>query len=247
MRLPQREDDQRDGEPTQGLDALVRLGRAGIVHDVEQTAKTGDAATDDGNAVFVGRNVDTNGISGSGVLAHGAEMEADLGFGQYPGCNQGDDNAQEYHDTAILPGGTGEQEREGGAEGRDGLQVHVSLESGHDVAHNAGAEYGHGQAGDVLVGLEGNGQDTIQKAHQTGGQEGGQDAQDNHKNAGDVPCQHKTVDHGTAACGAYAHDTGDTQIEVTDLLGQNLTRGAIEECHAQRNRVQQKIQDVFHA
>ena len=81
----------------------------------------------------------------------------------------------------------------------------------------------------------------------TGGQEGGQNAQDNHKNAGDIPCQHKTVDHGTAACGAYAHDTGDTQIEVTDLLGQNLTRGAIEECHAQRNRVQQKIQDVFHA
>ena len=249
MGSPQSEDDQGDGEPAQGLNGLIGLGRARVVHDVEQTAQTRDAAADDGGTVLVGVHVDAHGIGGGGVLTHGAEVESHLGLGQHHRSHHGDGDGQVDHDAQVLPGGTGEQDREGETEGGECLQVGVAFltQARHDEAHDARAEDGQGQTRDVLVGLEADGQDAVEQTHETCGEESGQDAQDHDEESGDVPCQDQSLDHGTAACRAYAHDTGDTQVEVAYLLGDDFTRGAVEEGHAQGDGVDQKINDVIHA
>ena len=249
MGSPQSEDDQGNGEPAQGLDGLVGLGRARVVHDVEQTAQTRDTAADDGGTVLVGIHVDAHGIGGGGVLTHGTEVESHLGLGQHQRSHDGDGDGQVDHDAQILPGGTGEQIREGETEDGQCLEVGVVLltQARHDEAHDTRTEDGHGQTRHVLVGLEADGQDAVEQTHETRGEEGGQDAQHHDDKAGDVPCQDKGLHHGAAACRAHAHDTGDTQVEVAHLLGDDLTRRAVEEGHAQGDGVNEEIDHVIHA
>ena len=48
VRTPDREDDQRDGEPAAVAEGVVRPDAAGVVHDVIQAAESGDHAADAG-------------------------------------------------------------------------------------------------------------------------------------------------------------------------------------------------------
>ena len=74
VRLPDREDDERDGEPATVAEGVVRPDAAGVVHDVVQSAEPGDHAADTGGDVLILVDVDAGGIGRLRVFADGAQV-----------------------------------------------------------------------------------------------------------------------------------------------------------------------------
>ena len=124
----------------------------------------------------------------------------------------------------------------------DGGPVHGAGGGNGDLAHAAGhgveaaaeevgdtaAENGQRQAGDVLIGPEGNGQEAVQQSAQGGGQESGDEAHQQADDRGGVRIV-ELVKEGSCQTGnaAQVHDAGDAQIQVAGFLRQDLTDGAV--------------------
>ena len=89
---PDREDDQRDGQPAAVAEGVVAPHAAGVVHDVVQTAEARDHAADAGRAVLVAGDVQSRGVRGGRALADGAEVQAEPRPFQHEGRDQGDGN-----------------------------------------------------------------------------------------------------------------------------------------------------------
>ena len=91
------------------------------------------------------------------------------------------------------------------------------------VAHeevDTQTEGSQGQAGDVLVGLEGDRQGRKQQAAQGAGQEGNRDA---HAETVGVAAADVAED------GAYRHDALNTQVQAAGLFYHNFAHGAVKQ------------------
>ena len=92
-------------------------------------------------------------------------MQAHLGFEQDVAGRDGhDDRQEEQHAQAlqsVLPPGEGPAVEHLGP-----YQVHRGVHFAHDHLHQAHAKGGQGQAGHVLVGPEGDGEEAVEEARQ---------------------------------------------------------------------------------
>ena len=77
VRLPNSEDNQRDGEPASVAKAVVGPNAAGVVHNVVKTAETCDHAADACSAVLVPSNVYAGSIRSSRIFTDSAQVKAE--------------------------------------------------------------------------------------------------------------------------------------------------------------------------
>ena len=138
-----------------------------------------------------------------------------------------------------------EGRREGGA-GEHRLQI---VADGHiapggaahvlpDELPRPGAENGQGQAGDVLVGPQGDGEEGVDEGGEGPGQKGEHQGQE-HRHDAVGPGAHGAlvVERGAQAHGAtHVHHALHAQVQVARLFGQNLPQGAVEQGHAVEDR-----------
>ncbi len=249
VRSPKSKDNKRDGEPTERLNALVCLAGAGVVDDVEQSAEGCNAGADAGGAVFIGGHIDAGGVGGGGVFTHGTQVKTGARARQHIRGDQRDDDGKKEHHAAILQRVVlprkGETEQLGSVE----ILGIACLVLQHDNGHQSRAEGGHGKTGHVLVCLEGHGQKAVDRAHDGTAEKGCQKRNNDHQKAGHTRLVGtvERVQSGTAAGTSHAENTGNTEVEVTCLFGQDLARGAVEKGCAEGDRIDQIIQKRFHA
>ena len=131
----------------------------------------------------------------------------------------------------MLREGEGRAEVEGGGGQRDVGHVasgEFDQASAEEVT-DADAEGGEGEAGHVLVGAEGNGEEAVQKPHEEGGENGAQkgdpDGEKGVDREGALFIEEGSDDPSDCA---YIHDPGDAQVQVAALLGVDLSHTAIE-------------------
>ena len=97
---PGGEDDQSYSQPTQRFDVAVAApGALDVVHGVVQAAHAGDAGAHAGGDVLVAGDVDTGGVCGGGVLAHGAQVQSGTGAIQEP---RHDDGHHDGHVSQLI-------------------------------------------------------------------------------------------------------------------------------------------------
>ena len=95
-----------------------------------------------------------------------------------------------------------------------------------EVGHTA-AEDGQRQAGDVLVGPEGDGQETVQQTAQGGGGERRQQRDHQTHETGGIGIVELIEEGGRQSRNtAQIHDPGDAQVQVAGFLCQDLAHGA---------------------
>ena len=176
-------------------------------------------------------HVHAHGVGGAGVLSHRPQPQAGGGAVEIPPGHNGDDHAQiDQHvvaEQALADEGQLGQAGDGqiGKAVFDaGIVVHGGpLDGLQAVAHEeiyAQAKGGQGQAGDVLVGLERDGEGGKQQPAQGPGQKGGEDADE------------QTV--GVAADdiaedGAHGHDALHAQVQAARLLHHDLPHRAVQQ------------------
>ena len=227
-------------------------------HDIHHAADGRDAAADDGGQILAAGDADAGGIGGGGGLAHRAQVEAGAAavevqaHGHCHGDAQIGEDAvaeeQPAHHRQLL-----EEDREGRAvegplqgvaDGHVGALPHPHEFT--DVLAHAGAEDGEGQAGDVLVGPEGDGEEAEEQGSQRAGQEGGGDGDDHRQGGGHRRArQLLIVERRAQAQGAaHEHHALDAQVQVARLFGEDFAAGAVEQGRAVedggRDQVEQK-------
>ena len=244
-RLPGRKDDQCHGQPAQGFDlagggpdALV------VVQHVVQAANAADARADAGGQVLVQRNVDTGGVRGGGVFAHGAQVQARAGAGQEPvhgDCqHNGRVNQKAVGEHDLPDRAKPRQHRDLGSKSlvghrSGGIAGTVEDKDAEEVCH-AHAEGGQRQTGDVLVGAQGDGQkrvdQTAQHRSRNGADHGDQDADQAVGVGGGVLIRPGAGKTGKAA---QVHDARHAQVQVAGLLGHGLAQSAVHDDGAKRD------------
>ena len=75
IRLPEREYNERDGEPSAVAEAFVRPDAVGVVHYIIKSAESRDDASDAGGKVLIAAHVDACRIGGGGAFAHSAQLK----------------------------------------------------------------------------------------------------------------------------------------------------------------------------
>ena len=191
--------------------------------------------------VLIQQDVDTHRVGGAGVLPHRPQAQAGGGAGEVPPHRRRHQDAQIDQDVVgkqglahhrdggeqgDLPGGEAADQGVGAC--HDGPAVPQALA---DEEVEAQAEGGDGQAGDVLVGLEGDGEQGKQGPAQAGGQKGDQQA---HQQAvGHTACQ-------VAEDGADGHGALHAQIQAASLLGDDLAHCAVEQGDVHQHDVEQE-------
>ena len=247
VRAPDREDDESDGEPAAVAEGVVGPYAAGVVHDVEEAAETGYHAADAGREVFIAGNVDAGGVSGGGVFTDRSEMQTHAGAVEdivHYYCN--DD--REINEEAELEEEVAEPAA-GVCEGQSRLEAQAGVVKGDGGGAGAGeldegaaeevaeadAEGGHGKTGDVLVGSQRNRQEAVDKPHYQRAEEAAEQRYRYCEEAVHVLGRGKALfveeRADDAADGANVHDTRNTEVEVSGLLGQDFTRAAVKKRH----------------
>ena len=182
------------------------------------------------------------------AAAHQEEVDAD---GQHNGQIDHETVAEDQAADGEVPDGQGGQARDGGPVGRAGgghrdlphAAGHGVQAAAEEVGH-AAAEDGQGQAGDVLVGPEGDGEKAVEQAAQRRGQEGRGEGEDEAEHRGGIRVV-ELVEEGGRQTGdaAQVHDAGDAQVQIAGFLGEDLTHGAEEDDGAEDHcRLQQLYQ-----
>ena len=236
---PGGEDHQRHGQPAQGLDgAVVGPGALDVVHGVVQAAETGDTGAHAGGQVLVAGDVDARRIRRGGILADRPQIQTHPGPVEEQLEHHGQHDGQIHHEAIV------QQQPAHYAEVRDGVDggpVHGAGGGHGDLAHAAGhgvqgaaeevghaaAEDGQRQAGDVLVGPEGDGQETVQQTAQGGGGERRQQGDHQTHEAGGIGVVELIEEGGRQSRdAAQIHDPGDAQVQVAGFLCQDLAHGA---------------------
>jgi len=268
QRFPRCEDDQRDGQPAEGFDrALVLPGALDVVHDVVRAAEAGDTGADAGGKVLVLCDVDTGSVSRGGIFADGAQAQACAGLRQEEPDRNGED------DRHIGQKAVGEQERaqtelagEAVKEIDEGKRVVAECLRGHgygDLADaagelveapaeevaDAGAEDRQGQAGDVLVRAQRDGQEAVDEAAKRGGEERRDETHNDAQrrarldpcvDAVDVFIHERGRQTGDAA---EIHDTGNAEVEVAGFLRDDLAERAEHDNRAEHDGRVQKVRE----
>ena len=195
--------------------------------------------------VLIAAHVDAHGVGSGGVFTHGPQPQPGAGVLQIPPHHQGDDHTQVHQDVVVKEHLA--QHRDVGQArdrqvGKAVLDVGVVVHGGpahrlHAVAHeeeHAQAEGGDGQTGDVLVGLEGDGEHGEDEAAQGGGEEGHQHA---HHHGVGVAAQDIAED------GAHGHGALHAQVQAARLLNGDLSHGAVEQGDVIHNDVVEECGD----
>ena len=114
------------------------------------------------------------------------------------------------------------------------------------VAH---AEDGQRQAGDILVGPEGDGEEGIEEAPQGGGQKGRDKGQDHRHHGDGVPSGNALIEKRGDEAGGAAHIEKPlhAQVQVAGFLGQDLPQGAVHQGGAHEDGGHKKVHKECHA
>ena len=161
--FPGGKDHQGHGQPAQGLDgAVTGPGAFDVVHGVVQAAQAGNARAQTGGHILVAGDVDTGGVGGGRVFAHGPQVQARAGAVEEPGHTDGQD--QGYIDQKAMAEnhlaegtqviGKGQAGPVDGGGGGHGNLAHTTGQGVQCAAEEIGdtaAEDGQRQTGDVLV------------------------------------------------------------------------------------------------
>ena len=94
VRAPHREDDERDGKPAAVAEGVGRPDALGVVHDVVQSAETGDHRARAGGDVFIARHIHAGGVGRIRALAHGAQVQTRTRALEDEGGHQRDDHRE---------------------------------------------------------------------------------------------------------------------------------------------------------
>ena len=86
VRFPDCEDNQSNGDPAERFNSIV--GPAVFIDTVEESAETGDHASDTGCKVFIFVYVDTRSVSGCRILSHSSEMKSETGPEENKRCDE---------------------------------------------------------------------------------------------------------------------------------------------------------------
>ena len=242
---PDGENHEGDGKPAPVAEGVVGPDAAGVVHHIVQSAQTRDHTAYAGSHILILAHIDTGGIGGGGVLAHGPQVQAHPGPAEHIGRGQSHDHCgvgqktvgqEDFAEPAQLvrEGQALAEAGAGGAQGDEGYLTAGDFNEGaaEEVAE-AHAEGGHGKAGNVLVGPEGYGEEAVQKPHEEGAQQRAQQGNSHRQepnhilSGGNGLLIHKCADH--AADTAHIHDAGNAQIQVAGLFRKGFAGGAEEQ------------------
>ena len=166
--------------------------------------------------IFVPLYIDTHRVGGAGIFPYRPQTQAGCGTVQIAPHEQSNGHRQIDHNIVVkqAPADNGQLGQAGNSQiGKALLDVGVVIHGGpadrlDAVAHkevDAQAEGGQGQAGDVLVRLEGNSQQGKEQAAQGAGQEGHQNA---HPQAVGVAA------HNIAKDGSHGHNALHAQVQA---------------------------------
>ena len=253
-RIPQGEDDQRNGKPAAVAEAVARP-HLGVVHNVVQSAQPRNGAADAGGQVLIARDVDARRVRRCRALAHRAQVQSHLCALEHECRDQRNDNGEvrqepvgEEHlpePAQILCKRQARAEIVAGAREGDVRLVtarNTDQRSAQKHSH-ARAEGGQRQTRDVLIGAQGDGQEAVDQRHQRRSDQGA-DKRNQHRDNGNHPVPHRLLvkeraDH--AADAADIHDAGNAEVQVSALFGDDLPRrseqqrnplpdGALDKC-----------------
>ena len=263
VRLPDREDDERDGKPAAVAEGVVRPDAAGVVHDVVQSAEAGDHAADAGGDVLILVDVDAGSVGRLRVFADGAQVQPHaralehIGRDQRDGHGEVGQKAVGQKDLPEPAEALHARDRLGkvavGRRERDGRHLaagELDERAAHEVAE-ADAERRHGKAGDVLVGAQRDGQKAVQQTHEQRPEQARQQ-RDHHGEkavhargpADTLLIQERPDD---AADTADVHDARDAEVEVAGLFGERLAGAAEQQRDALHDGAGDKGHKIKHA
>ena len=169
--------------------------------------------------------------------------------------DDGQDDGQVYHETVIedqlaYHAQTGEAGNGGPVDGAGGSHGDLAHAAGHGVeaaaeeVGDAAAEDGQRQTGDVLVGPQGDGQEAVKQAAQSGDQERCQEGdQQAHKAVGIGVIELIEERGRQTRDAAQVHDARDAQVQIAGFLRQNFADGAVHDDGAEANRGLQQTDD----
>ena len=237
--VPVGKDDQRHGDPAVAVDPAAGVEGAGHVEAHVVAADAHDAAAQADVQILHALDVDTHRVGSAGVLAHSPQLQAGGGAVEVPPHDKGDDDAKIDQHIVIEDAVAQQRNLRQAGNGQVGKAILDVGVVAHDrpchslqaVAHkevDTQTEGGQSQTGDVLVGLQGDGEGGEEQAAQGGCQESHGDA---HAEGVGVAAADVAED------GTHGHDTLHAQIQAAGLLDDNLAHGAVE----QRNVVDHNV------
>ena len=244
MRPPQCKDNQRDAQPSKGFQAQICFLGHHIVNNVVESAQAGNTASDAGGHVFVTGHVNAHCVRSRRVFTHSTQLQPDPGTEQHPAAQQYDNDRQEKEYAKALQTILPACERPAIHHFRSD-EVYSRIQFAHDHLHQAYAKGGQSQAGHILVCPERYRQERIDQAAEHGQEHGAQDPQEHNQERRKAALADHVQDQASASA-AHAHDTGNTQVQVSGFLRQDFARGAVHKCRAESQRVNQKVQPDIH-
>lgn len=244
MRTPECEDDQCNGEPTEGFKAQISFLRSHVVDDVIESAKACDAAADTGCGILVLGYVDADSVCGAGVFTDGSEVQTDFGAVQNIGRNDCDDYCQEEKYAEALKG-VGSISKGEAVKLLGTYQINGRINLAHDNLHKAHTEGGQSKTGNILVGAQSDGEEAVNQAHKHCEECGTHDAKDDNHEAGQGRLCDK-IQHKASARAAHTHDSGNAEVQMAGFFGEDFTGGTVHEGCAEGERVNEKAEPDIH-
>ena len=123
-----------------------------------------------------------------------------------------------------------------------------SVQGTAEEVGNTAAKDGQGQAGDILVGTEGDGQEAVKQTAQSGRHKSCKEAQQQCHDGNGVGSSIFIGERtGKAGDAAQIHDAGDTQIQIAGFLRDDLTKGAEEDDGAKHDGRHEQIDHLLSA
>ena len=262
IRSPKGEDYEGNRQPAAVTEAVTRPNAACVVHDVVQTAESGNHTAETGGNVFVTVYIDAGGIGRCRIFTDRAERQAGTRLHQNAGRNQCNDDgsigqktvgenglAQLVEDFRTLvfcrKSGNRIHKRKMLCKGTACLRecngwyigmADLDQRAAEEVA-DADTERGKGKTGNVLICPHRYCQEAVQKSHQAREEQRAkqrdQDGEDT-----DVPMTEigtglfKEEAADNAADGAHIHDAGDTEVQVAGFLGDDFTGRTVQKRNA---------------
>ena len=225
--LPQREDNQRDGKPADGVDGVFPVA-AEVIHDIAETAETCNAAAENRCNVAVFGNAYACCVRSCGVFSDRAQVKSRSRLFKNERADKSDNNGKIDH-CAV-----GEYEfaecaefvckreicREEFACGRKT----GSFDKRDHKVGNADAERGENKTRNVLICAQRNRKEAVDKSHKTAADECCEYGQQHRKKrvrriyAADACYIYRL--RAAAECRAYAHRSGNAEVKVSRFFGQ---------------------------
>ena len=223
--------------------------RACIVHYIEETAETCYTASYERGNIFIRRDIYAHRIGSCGIFTHGAQMQTDSCSVQHIRCDDSDGYRKKYHYTAVF---------ESCAFCKRKTEIFYRIEIsrfrfgshygylGHDEFHCADTESSKRKTRNILICMERNGKEAVDKPHHCGAEKRCEQCYDNDKHAGQSRIYGHELERKATAGGTDAHYAGDTKIQMTCLFRDDFACGAVKKCHTERDSAEKIIYKLIH-